>query len=148
MKTPKKCLMRQMAWVPVTEKLHCRQELAAAVVSEGLRPLMQPQTPPSLAQLLEDCWHLDPARRPTASQLVDRLAALMKDKDIKDGGDDMQQGPTTREREEARRAAVVGRQKAVRKPAQEQRAAPAWLDTSETQDAGPDHAGQVRNLIA
>jgi len=111
----------------------CRQELAAAVVSEGLRPLMEPQTPHPLAQLLEDCWQLDSTRRPTARQLVDRLTAIIGGRDLDGVGGTSQRGPSTREREESRRAtkaALVNRQKAERKLERQSGplAAPAWLE--------------------
>ena len=54
-----------------------RQELAAAVVGEGLRPLAAASTPAPLQQLLEACWQRDPAARPTAAQLVATLEAQL-----------------------------------------------------------------------
>lgn len=58
-----------------------RQELAVAVASEGLRPLLPPGgSPPGFEQLLQICWHRDPAARPTMAQaevmLEDIRAAL------------------------------------------------------------------------
>ena len=53
-----------------------RQELAAAVVGEGLRPLPAASTPPELQRLLEACWQRDPAARPTASEVVATLSQM------------------------------------------------------------------------
>ena len=118
----------------------CRQELAAAIVSEGLRPLMDPRTPPPLAQLLEDCWNLASSRRPTAAQLVQRLAAIVGGGALKDGVEATRRGPSTQEREAARRAVPNGRGKAARKPWGGPLEAPAWLGAS---DSGMDQAQQV-----
>jgi len=101
---------------------------------------MDPHTPPPLAQLLEDCWHLDSTRRPTAAQLVDRLTAIIDGGGLGYAAGDPQRGPSLREREEARRASPVGRREAGRKPKRERLAAPAWLETS---DSDADQAQQV-----
>lgn len=53
-----------------------RQELAAAVVGEGLRPLAAATTPPPLQGLLDACWQRDPAARPTAAQVVAALSQM------------------------------------------------------------------------
>ncbi len=55
----------------------CRQELAAAVAAEGLRPILAPDTPTELAALLEAAWQLQPAARPAAVQLEAQLGALL-----------------------------------------------------------------------
>ena len=55
---------------------HCRQELSAAIAAEGLQPLMRPDTPADLRELLESCWRLDPSKRPSAAQLEQRLQAM------------------------------------------------------------------------
>ena len=71
------------------------------MVSEGLRPLMQPDMPPELSQLLEECWQLSAARRPSAADLVARLegtpAAFRAPADV-------EAARSTAEREAARRA--------------------------------------------
>ncbi len=54
-----------------------RQELAAAVAAEGLRPILAPDTPRQLAALLEAAWQLQPAARPTAEHLEAELRALL-----------------------------------------------------------------------
>jgi hypothetical protein len=110
---------------------------------------MEPQTPPPLAQLLEDCWQLDSKRRPTARQLVDRLTEIMGGGDLKSVGGSSQQGPSTRQREESRRAAeaaLANRQEAVRKPKQKRGplAIPAWLEASLSSQA---QAHQVYVLL-
>lgn len=50
-----------------------RQELAAAVVGEGLRPLQPAGLPPALALLLDRCWAADPHERPSFVQIADEL---------------------------------------------------------------------------
>ena len=55
----------------------CRQELAAAVAAEGLRPILAPDTPAPLAALLEAAWQLAPGARPAAARLEAELAALL-----------------------------------------------------------------------
>jgi hypothetical protein len=47
----------------------CRQELASAVVGEGLRPTLPKQSPPGYAELLSACWHMDPSKRPAFQQV-------------------------------------------------------------------------------
>jgi hypothetical protein len=54
-----------------------RQELAAAVVGEGLRPLAGASTPAPLQRLLDACWERNRAARPTAQQLVEALQKLL-----------------------------------------------------------------------
>ena len=54
-----------------------RQELAAAVAAEGLRPILAPDTPRELAALLEAAWQLQPASRPAAAHLEAELRALL-----------------------------------------------------------------------
>mmetsp|Transcript_35662 Transcript_35662/g.100954 ORF Transcript_35662/g.100954 Transcript_35662/m.100954 type:complete len:438 (+) Transcript_35662:245-1558(+) len=51
-------------------------ELAAAVASEGLRPLLRPGTPPGLVRVLEACWRLRPEERPTMKQVFEELGAI------------------------------------------------------------------------
>ncbi|CAL5221159.1 g3298 [Coccomyxa viridis] len=55
-----------------------RQELAAAVAAEGLRPILAPDTPPQLARLLEAAWQLQPEQRPTAAQLEGELRSIVE----------------------------------------------------------------------
>ncbi len=58
-------------------KLADRQELAAAVAAEGLRPILASDTPRELAALLEAAWQLQPAARPSAEHLEAELRALL-----------------------------------------------------------------------
>ena len=71
------------------------------MVSEGLRPLMPPDMSPELSQLLEECWHLSAARRPSAAGLLARLegmpAALRAPADV-------EAARSTAERDATRRA--------------------------------------------
>eukprot|EP00891_Asterochloris_glomerata_P003383 jgi/Astpho2/3383/e_gw1.00054.24.1_t len=60
----------------VLEMGYGRQELSAAIAAEGLQPLMRPDTPADLRELLESCWRLDPSKRPSAAQLEQRLQAM------------------------------------------------------------------------
>lgn len=53
-----------------------RQELTASIATEGLLPLMQPGTPKPFAELLEACWKLDPAERPSAARMLESLQAM------------------------------------------------------------------------
>ncbi len=60
----------------VLEMGYGRQELAAAVAAEGLRPTLHPGTPPALAALLQACWERQPEARPAAAAVAEQLAAL------------------------------------------------------------------------
>ena len=59
------------------DKFACRQELAAAIATDGLLPLMRNDTPAPLAALLKACWSLDPADRPSAQQMLQELQHLL-----------------------------------------------------------------------
>ena len=76
------CIGRQLLFVQQhsTEVITaCRQELAASIATEGLLPLQHPGTPKPFAQLLEACWKLTPAERPSAAQMVKSLQAMQAD---------------------------------------------------------------------
>ena len=62
----------------------CRQELAASIATEGLLPLMGPNTPQPLMALLQSCWKLDPAERPSAAQMLHSLKSMQADTGLKD----------------------------------------------------------------
>ena len=51
----------------------CRQELAAAVVGEGLRPLQSATLLPALGQLLDRCWAAEPGQRPSFVHIAEEL---------------------------------------------------------------------------
>jgi serine/threonine protein phosphatase PrpC/serine/threonine protein kinase len=60
----------------ILEMGYGRQELAAAVVAEGLRPTIAPNAPVSIVRLLRSCWDADYTRRPSAKEVALKLAAL------------------------------------------------------------------------
>lgn len=55
-----------------------RLELAAAVVGEGLRPLLPKPCPPAYAQLMAACWAKDPAGRPTFEAVIRSLEQIVQ----------------------------------------------------------------------
>ena len=55
-----------------------RQELAAAVAAEGLRPTQARGAPPGFNTLLAACWALDPAARPSAAAVAVELSRLLR----------------------------------------------------------------------
>lgn len=57
-------------------QLLCRQELAAAIATDGLLPLIKDDTPASFATMLKACWSLDPANRPSAQEMLQSLQAM------------------------------------------------------------------------
>lgn len=60
----------------ILEMGYGRQELAAAVAAEGLRPSVAHGAPPAVIRLLRSCWDADPKRRPTAAEVTEKLEAL------------------------------------------------------------------------
>ncbi|EWM24092.1 serine threonine protein kinase [Nannochloropsis gaditana] len=54
-------------------------QAAFAVARQGHRPPLPPRTPPRLAQLIQLCWHDDPIRRPTFSQVVAGLKEVRRE---------------------------------------------------------------------
>lgn len=64
----------------ILEHGYGRQELAAAVAAEGLRPrLPAGGAPPGYAELMASCWALDPSQRPSAADVARRLAEIARD---------------------------------------------------------------------
>lgn len=63
----------------ILEMGYGRQELAAAVVSEGLRPILSPTTPDAMLTVLDAGWHEDPAQRPTFEAISRDVLALARD---------------------------------------------------------------------
>ena len=51
---------------------YCRQ-----VVEGGLRPALKKGWPPLLCALLEECWHVQPVRRPGMREVCGRLRELL-----------------------------------------------------------------------
>ena len=54
----------------------CRQELAAAIATDGLLPLTKPDTPAPFAALLTACWSVNPSDRPSAQDMLHSLQAM------------------------------------------------------------------------
>lgn len=46
--------------------------------AEGLRPPLEPSLLGPLKQLLEQCWHADPAQRPSAAAIASQLDTLLQ----------------------------------------------------------------------
>jgi hypothetical protein len=75
----------------VLEMNYSEQQLSSAVTSEGLRPVLagpESGTPVELSTLIEQCWHSDPAKRPSFDYIVDSLrettAKLFSEKKLAD----------------------------------------------------------------
>jgi uncharacterized protein YihD (DUF1040 family) len=47
--------------------------------SQGVRPTIPKDTHPKFAELLQKCWHRDPAERPDFSQILEILQRLSKE---------------------------------------------------------------------
>ena len=65
----------------VLEMSYTEQKLTAAVVSEGLRPVLaHPDSgaPSSLLSLIQRCWHRNPLERPSFDDIVKELNIIMK----------------------------------------------------------------------
>ncbi|KAG8076557.1 hypothetical protein GUJ93_ZPchr0006g43086 [Zizania palustris] len=54
-------------------------QAAIGVVQKGIRPTIPKDTHPNLAELLQKCWHADPAERPGFSQILEILQRLPKE---------------------------------------------------------------------
>ncbi|KAG0454329.1 hypothetical protein HPP92_025633 [Vanilla planifolia] len=54
-------------------------QVAIGVVQKGLRPTIPKHTNPKLVELLEMCWHHDPALRPNFSEVLDILHVIAKE---------------------------------------------------------------------
>lgn len=65
----------------VLEMNYTEQQLTAAVVSEGLRPVLadlQSGAPASLLSLIEGCWDKDPENRPSLDDIVMKLDSILE----------------------------------------------------------------------
>lgn len=70
----------------ILEMGYGRQELAAAVAAEGLRPSLPPDVLPQLAELLVKCWARRPEERPSAAEVAAVLKRLASDAEAEAGG--------------------------------------------------------------
>jgi hypothetical protein len=50
--------------------------VAVAVIRDNLRPQIPEDAPPEYAQLVADCWHVDPTIRPTFLEIMNRLVTM------------------------------------------------------------------------
>ncbi|XP_058101226.1 protein kinase and PP2C-like domain-containing protein isoform X2 [Magnolia sinica] len=65
----------------VLEMSYTEQQLTAAVVSEGLRPVLagpESGAPSSLLSLIQRCWDSNPQDRPSFDEIVEELSSIMK----------------------------------------------------------------------
>lgn len=65
----------------VLEMNYSEQQLAAAVVSQGLRPVLagsESGAPDSLAKLIQRCWDADPLNRPSFDDIIAELDPITK----------------------------------------------------------------------
>ncbi len=63
----------------VLEMGYGRQELAAAVAAEGLRPLLPKRCPAGYAALTAACWEREPHARPSFAEVARALERLLQD---------------------------------------------------------------------
>jgi serine/threonine protein kinase len=55
------------------------QDFCEAICLRHVRPPLTPDIPASLQELMVDCWHADPDRRPSFSDIVSRLNFILVD---------------------------------------------------------------------
>ncbi|KAI4300929.1 hypothetical protein L6164_034255 [Bauhinia variegata] len=70
----------------VLEMNYTEQQLTAAVVSDGLRPVLASQelgVSSRLLSLIERCWDVNPANRPSFDNIVGELDSIMEDRKAK-----------------------------------------------------------------
>lgn len=63
------------------EMNYTEQQLTAAVVSEGLRPILagpQSGAPSSLLSLIQRCWDANPQKRPSFDDIVEELYSIIQ----------------------------------------------------------------------
>ncbi len=69
-----------IVWEMLTRKLPYAEAGTQAVIihwiASGEKERIPEDTPPGLTKLIEDCWETDPARRPSATIVFDRIKAL------------------------------------------------------------------------
>uniref|UniRef100_A0A0C3SMI5 Protein kinase domain-containing protein n=1 Tax=Guillardia theta (strain CCMP2712) TaxID=905079 RepID=A0A0C3SMI5_GUITC len=72
--------LSMMMWEMLTSKLPWDgsnfQDVRQAVAHLGERPPIPADTPLQLADLLRDCWHMDPEQRPSAAAVLQRIAQM------------------------------------------------------------------------
>lgn len=59
-------------------------QAAVGVVQKGLRPIIPPNTPGSLAAIMTTCWARDPSQRPSFEELREQLDELMESTRVDD----------------------------------------------------------------
>jgi len=60
------------------------QKLMYAIVEEGRRPTLPPNTPTSLRNLITSCWDADPAKRPSFKEILEQLDHVLVDVVVQD----------------------------------------------------------------
>jgi serine/threonine protein kinase len=60
------------------------QKLMFAVVEEGRRPALPPNTPTSLRNLITACWDASPAKRPSFKEILEQLDHVLVDVVVQD----------------------------------------------------------------
>ncbi|DBB06962.1 TPA: hypothetical protein ACH3X3_009613 [Trebouxia sp. C0006] len=71
------CTQKNPAAHTVLEMGYGRQELAAAIATDGLLPLTRGAMPLAFAALLKACWSLQPSQRPSAQQMLQSLQDML-----------------------------------------------------------------------
>ena len=51
-------------------------EDVSLTVQRGIRPTIPPFSPPFYVQLMKECWHTEPERRPSFTNIIDRLVDM------------------------------------------------------------------------
>ncbi|ELR15122.1 protein kinase domain containing protein, partial [Acanthamoeba castellanii str. Neff] len=64
-------LTRQAPWQGMQP-----MQIAYGVVHQSMRPPIPPGTAPPLVHLMQQCWHQDPAQRPSFTEILQQLKAL------------------------------------------------------------------------
>ena len=75
------------------------EEELSRKIKSGFRPRV-PECPASIMQIIQQCWHHDPAKRPSFSQLLPTLAACK----LPFGSTDMRTFPETKQATDGRQA--------------------------------------------
>lgn len=51
-------------------------QVSIAVITQGMRPPIPSDTPPELSSLMQDCWNINPEKRPVFDDIIERLKAV------------------------------------------------------------------------